>query len=143
MLMSKGVTTILLIVCVLTCAGLLQAQQQPESTSATVSGIELVRYKSESSSVHIQPARLDSKLGIAVRFEGTNDLHFYANKKTARGGYSLKIQGKSEDFEFGWPVFPQHSGFYDITQGKDVEVYVGNFAVFLPITALAASTKTT
>ncbi|MBN1795748.1 MAG: thioredoxin family protein [Sedimentisphaerales bacterium] len=94
--------------------------------------VELNRYKEEYSTVHIEPANMNNAPGIAVVFEGTQDLHYYARAETATApGYELKITAKSDKFTFDKPVFPN----WDIIKdplGKDVEVYAGNFEVFVP-----------
>ncbi|MHC4166701.1 MAG: protein-disulfide reductase DsbD family protein [Planctomycetota bacterium] len=112
--------------------------------SATVSGtrgqdadghgeVELARHEMESSSAHIEPVRAGQQDGIAVVFTGTHDLHYYANPETATApGFELKVSAKSDDFEFGDPVFPKWEIFTDPT-GSQVEVYAGDFTVFVPI----------
>jgi len=106
------------------------------------SSVELVRYESEFSNVHVEPARMGSKLGLAIIFEGTDDLHYYAKSETTPApGFELKIRAKSEDFEFGKTIFPKWKIFQDPTGGK-VEVYSGNFTVFVPIKTVKALPKT-
>jgi thiol:disulfide interchange protein len=81
----------------------------------------------------IEPARMNSQPGIAVIFNGTNDLHFYAKSETApTPQYRLTVKSASDDFTFGEPNFPQWKMFLD-PEGKNVEVYMGNFTVFVPI----------
>ena len=104
--------------------------------------IELAGYEQEHSSAHIMPARMGSDAGIAVIFEGTKDLHYYANPETTPApGYELKVRAKSDIFEFGPAVFPKWSTFTD-PLGKKVEVYVGNFNVFVPVEAVKNPAKT-
>lgn len=96
--------------------------------------IELIRYEDEFSFVRLKLARMDSKLGLAIIFDGTGDLHYYANPETAPAvGFELKVEAKSDDFAFSKPVFPKWSHFYDSSQEKQIEVYVGDFTVFIPI----------
>jgi len=110
-------------------------------TSAVTLPIELVRYEDEFSSVRIEPARIGFKSGIAVIFEGTDDLHYYAKRQTAPApGFELKIEAKSDDFEFGEAVFPKWHIFQDPT-GSKVEIYAGRFTVFVPIKSAKAPTK--
>ena len=108
----------------------------PNSTLTTgpnAAPLQLARYENESSSVHIEPARMGEKAGIAVIFDGTQDLHYYAKAQTAPApDMELKVEAKSEDFSFGQAVFPPWSTFQDPT-GVTVEVYVGKFTVFVPI----------
>jgi len=104
--------------------------------------VELARYEQEYSSARIVPARMDSDTGIAVIFEGTDDLHYYAKSETAPApGFKLKVQAKSDNFEFGPAMFPKWGTFTD-PLGKKVEVYVGNFNVFIPIQAVKDPEKT-
>jgi thiol:disulfide interchange protein len=97
--------------------------------------IELARHETESSSAHIEPVRAGQQNGIAVVFTGTQDLHYYANPQTATApGFELKVAAKSDHFDFGAAVFP---GWEIVTDpfGAKVEVYAGDFTVFVPITA--------
>ncbi len=104
--------------------------------------LELVRFQDEFSMVKLKPARLDNKLGIAVVFEGSDDLHYYAKSETAPAkGLELKIKAESEDFEFGQTVFPKWEMFKDPT-GQMVEVYAGNFSAFIPIISVRAGGNT-
>lgn len=121
-----------------------QTANKPASTIITdiTSSVKLVEYEQESSSAHIEPARMDDKAGIAIIFNGTDDLHYYAIAKTAPApGLELKVEVKSNDFGFGQAVFPEWELFTD-PLGKKTEVYVGNFTVFVPITTLRVQTTT-
>ncbi len=112
-------------------------------TNVTTGSTELVRYQNEFSFAHIEPARINSNLGLAVIFEGTEDLHYYAKPETASApGFELKVQAKSNNIEFGKPIFPKWKIFQDPT-GSKVEVYAGNFTIFVPIITTPAQTKTT
>lgn len=148
MLMQKKIAAKLWIVCVFvfTCCALGAQTNAPNSTTTTdfvTLPLELVRHEKEFSNVHVEPARMGSKLGLAVIFEGTDDLHYYAKPKTAPApGFELKIQAKSEDFEFGEAVFPKWSIFKE-PLGKKVEVYVGKFTIFVPTKAVRAPANTT
>lgn len=94
--------------------------------------VELARYGQEFSSAHLEPSRMGSRSGIAVIFEGTEDLHYYARPQTAPGeGLDLKVEAKSDILSFAEPVFPKWEFFQEPTGGK-VEVYAGNFTVFIP-----------
>jgi thiol:disulfide interchange protein len=110
--------------------------------ASSTAPVELARHQKESSSVRIEPARTDGQKGIAVVFEGTDDLHYYARSETAPApGFELKVKVESEDFAFAEAIFPKWSTFFDRAFDKNVEVYVGNFTVFVPITAVTAKTK--
>lgn len=139
-------TGVVWIVCfsVFTCRASGQNTDQLSSTINTdvTTGVvpgtphgELVKYENEFSSAHIEPAQMEGKAGIAVIFEGSDDLHYYARPETATApGFELKIKAQSAAFEFGSPVFPKWKIFTD-TFGKKVEVYIGNFNIFIPIKA--------
>jgi thiol:disulfide interchange protein DsbD len=84
--------------------------------------------------------------GVAVIFEGTDDLHYYAKAETApAASLELKVEAKSDDFRFGQALFPKWQIFTDpIGNGSKVEVYAGHFTVFVPMKAETdtAPTKT-
>jgi len=95
----------------------------------------ITQYQDQSSSASIQPARMDGKPGIAVVFEGTDDLHYYAAPETAPApGMELKVSANADGLTFGKAVYPEYQYYNDPASGK-IEVYVGNFKVFLPITS--------
>jgi len=95
--------------------------------------VEVARYEQEYSTARVEPARMGDNAGLAVVFEGSDDLHFYAKEESAPGGYKLRVETKSAGLDFGEAVFPKWGLFYDKAQQKDVEVYVGRFEVFVPI----------
>ena len=116
-----------------------EAADIPDRDAAAV---EMARYEKEFSSVRLEPARRNSQPGIAVIFEGTDDLHYYARSETAPApGYELKVEAKSDQFDFGEALFPRWSIFHDPV-GKQVEVYAGRFTVFLPIEKVIAPPTT-
>jgi len=124
-------------VCMLFCTCIAWGQNPDEPNSATTgslaTGIELARYENEFSSVRVEPARMDATFGLAVIFEGTGDLHYYARPETApAAGFELKVAAKSDNFSFGEAVFPKWKIFTDPV-GSKVEVYAGDFTVFVPI----------
>jgi len=134
-------------VCVLLCACCAWGQNQGEPNSSTAgsltSGVELARYENEFSSVRIESAQMDAIFGLAVIFEGTGDLHYYARPETAPApGFELKVAAKSGSFGFGEAVFPKWKIFTDPV-GSKVEVYAGYFTVFVPIETIKAPTMTT
>jgi len=96
-------------------------------------GIEIARYEQEFSSVRLEPVRLDGRPGIALFFEGSEDLHYYARAETAPwAGAELTIKPESGQFDFGEAISSKWSVFVD-PLGNKVEVYAGAFTVFLPI----------
>jgi hypothetical protein len=85
---------------------------------------------------------MGSEFGVAVLFEGTDDLHYYAKTETAPvSDLELKLEAKSDRFEFGKAIFPKWKIFRDPT-GTNVEVYAGRFTVFVPIKAIKTLKKT-
>jgi len=123
---------------VLLCACCAWGQNQGEPNSATTgslaTGVELARHENEFSSVRIETAQMDAIFGLAVIFEGTGDLHYYARPETAPAPeFKLTVKAISASFVFGDAVFPKWKIFTDPV-GKNVEVYAGDFTVFVPIT---------
>ncbi|MBN1973176.1 MAG: thioredoxin family protein [Sedimentisphaerales bacterium] len=142
MLLSKKIRIIFLFVTALCASG--QADEPNSAAHDTsVKNILLAEYENESSSARIEPARLNSQFGIAVIFEGTGDLHYYAKPETAASPqFILTVKAKSDDFSFGEPIFPEWETFID-PEGKKVEVYVGNFTVFVPIPDISSPETST
>lgn len=120
--------------------------REPEATDVPnrdTAAVEMARYEKEFSSVRLEPARRNSQPGIAVIFEGADDLHYYARPETAPApGYELRIEAQADQFDFGRALFPKWSIFQDPV-GKQVEVYAGRFTVFLPIEIVIAPPTTT
>jgi thiol:disulfide interchange protein DsbD len=98
--------------------------------------IEIVRSEDQFSRAHLEFARLEDRPGIAVVFEGTQDLHYYARSDTAPAPHNnLQIAASAEGAAFAEPVYPAWKPFYDSAERKNIEVYVGDFTVFVPLTA--------
>ncbi len=98
--------------------------------------VELARHDTEFSYVYVEPVRVGTQYGIAVMFKGTDDLHYYANPETATApGFELKVQAESDNFNFGEAFFPKWVNWADPT-GAKIDVYVGDFTVFVPITSV-------
>lgn len=108
-------------------------------TVEAAEGVEIVRFEGEHSSAHIEPVRMNGQPSLAVVFEGTHDLHYYAKSETAPApGYDLKIRPSADGVTFGAPVFPEWQQLYDLAQQKNIEVYVGDFTIFVPLDKLPA-----
>jgi thiol:disulfide interchange protein len=110
----------------------------PGSSDVVSASVEIARSENEVSSARLLSARMGETPGIAVVFEGTDDLHYYAKEDTAPAGYRLKVEAKSDVFTFGEVIFAKWGTFFDAALAKSVEVYSGNFSVFVPIAAVAA-----
>jgi len=97
-------------------------------------GVVLTHYKDEySSSARVEPARMDGRAGVAVSFEGDEELHYYARpEKATASGFELIVGANSPAFVFGEAVYPKWKIITD-PLGRKVEVYAGDFAVFVPI----------
>lgn len=94
----------------------------------------MVRFQEQYSRVRLKVAQRDLQTGLSVLFQGTDDLHFYAKSETAPApGFDLKVRVASEEAAFSGPLFPNWKPFYDAAQEKEIEVYVGDFEVFVPL----------
>ena len=130
-----------LLVGVNTCAQAATAPNStplPGSTDVVSASVEIARSENEVSSAYLVPARMAESHGIAVIFEGTDDLHYYAVASAANAGYNLKLEAKSDVFTFDEVIFPKWGTFFDKALEKSIEVYSGNFSVFIPIAAVTA-----
>ncbi len=127
-----------LLVCAICAAlwvspGLAQEGTNPSTSAPEADAVEIVRYEDEYSHASLVPARLDGKPGLAVVFKGTDDLHYYARAETVpAAGLQLKVEATSDSVKFGAALFPAWEIFVDLT-GQEVEVYAGDFTVFIPI----------
>jgi len=134
-------------VCVLVSACFAWGQNPDEPNSAATgsvtTSVELARYENEFSSVRVESAQMNATFGLAVIFEGTGDLHYYAMPETAPApGFELKVTAKSGNFSFGDAVFPKWKIFTDPV-GSKVEVYAGDFTVFVPVTMATVPAQVT
>jgi len=124
--MKRTRDVLVFVVCAALGGALAQGSDVPGAT-------EIVRFEQEHSSAHLEPARLEGRPGIAVVFEGTEDLHYYARPETAPApDLELKITAASDSLEFGPTVLPPWDLFDDPT-GQRIQVYVGDFTAFIPI----------
>lgn len=75
-----------------------------------------------------------SESALAVHFELKKDWHFYASSETAPGGVNLKLKPSAEEdyLSFSEPIFPWPHLYFDKTLKKTLEVFSGEFTVFLP-----------
>lgn len=96
--------------------------------------VEITRYENESSSAELLAVQVDGQPAIAVKFTGTDDLHFYADPDTAPApGLELKASAHATGIKFFQTLYPSPKPFYDATLGKNIDVYVGNFYLVLPL----------
>jgi thiol:disulfide interchange protein len=95
---------------------------------------DIAKHDDQRSAARIEPVRLNGNPAVAVVFEGTDDLHFYASANTAPApGTELTITAKAEGAVFGKALFPKPGQFHDPALEKNVDVYVGKFEVYIPI----------
>jgi thiol:disulfide interchange protein len=112
---------------------LAQATGHPDAPTQKAGRLDIIRYESQYSYVTVTPARRNGRPGLAVAFTGTNDLHYYARAETApTPDLQLKLEATSADVRFGPPISPAWQIIRDPT-GRKVEVYEGNFTVFVPL----------
>ncbi len=95
---------------------------------------DLARSKNEFSAAQLVPARLGDQNGVALLFEGSNDLHYYADAESAPlEGMELTIKAEAEGLTFGEPQLPPSSPFHDPAMNETINVFVGQFPVFIPL----------
>ncbi len=103
--------------------------------------IELANGAGQWSRASARAGQLGDKLGALVVFEGTDDLHYYARADTTPApGMELKVavaavpaSPTADGVTFGNAIFPKWKFFRDPAMDTDIEVYAGNFSVFVPI----------
>ncbi len=137
--MVRTKTCVLLWSVLLAVAGLCFADEPNQADPQAADSLQIVSNEDEYSNLTITPARLDSTPGLAFVFTGTEDMHYYADPLTAFDpAHVLNVQPSSDIFDFAKPVLPQSKMFKD-PLGKSVEVYVGDFTIFIPIEAAKAA----
>ncbi len=116
-----------------TAPALAQTAGRPGVPAQEANHLDIVKYETEYSGATVEPVRRDGRSGLAVVFQGTSDLHYYARAETApTPGLQLKVEAESTNLKFGPAVFPAWQVIRD-PAGKRVEVYEGDFTVFLPM----------
>ena len=122
---------------VLTCAislalylvpGLARGVQSAPPADRADAG-RIVRYEKEHSDARLEPVRLDGQAGLAVVFEGTKDLHYYAREETAPSpGLQLKVEASSSSITFGKAAFlklDERSVYNFAKKGKIPAIKIG------------------
>ncbi len=129
----------------LTWPGMILAQltsltPTPTPSAATSSpaqderGFLVAQDGNESSYATLKPARYQNQLGLAVVFTGTDGLHYYADPNTS-SGFNLKIIVQTDPNRFAAPIFPTPDPYFEPAYNEDIQVYEGDFTVFLPLRA--------
>jgi hypothetical protein len=122
---------------ILVCAVIVAILGSAAIGAGATDPIEIAQHEGERSTAHLEAARLDGRAGLAVVFTGTDDLHYYAKSESAPApGFNLKVAARAPGVAFAEPVFPKWKPFYDPGQEKEIEVYVGDFTVFVPFETL-------
>lgn len=96
--------------------------------------VEINRHDQEYSTARLKAIRYDGRGAIAVEFRGTDDLHYYADPATAPAPeLELKAVPQGPGIEFGQTLYPEPDKFFEASRNKEIDVYVGNFYLVLPI----------
>ncbi|MCK4913321.1 MAG: thioredoxin family protein [Planctomycetes bacterium] len=104
------------------CAG---SAQSADSVKADVVAISV-----ESQHEFVNPY---SNSALAIHFHLEDGWHFYGAAKTAPGQTNLKIKTITGKFiNFSEPIFPASHLYFDELSGKKIEVFSGDFTVYLP-----------
>jgi thiol:disulfide interchange protein len=95
---------------------------------------ELASLDEQYTAAKVLPAQRGVQKGLGIFFTGTDDLHYYAHAQAAPSPeFELRVNAQSPDAEFDKAILPQWTQFHDPLQEKDIDVYVGNFTVFVPL----------
>jgi thiol:disulfide interchange protein DsbD len=89
-----------------------------------------------------QPVAPKSENLLHITFSLAKDWHFYADEKTAPEGMELKVDANGQELVFGKSVFPKGELYFDKFTGKKLEVFSGNFSVYIPFVTSANSQNT-
>ncbi|MFC1764834.1 protein-disulfide reductase DsbD family protein [Planctomycetota bacterium] len=117
-------TVVLWVLCILS----------PWAATADTDSIELARLGEEYSQVRLATAARGDQRGIAAHFSGSEDMHYYATAGSEDiAFFQLEVTAQAEGMTWGETIYPPPGLFFDHAQNKNIEVYVGDFIVFLPI----------
>ncbi len=77
-----------------------------------------------------------SNSAVAIHFNAGDKWHFYADPETALApNLYLHLNVLNDHgLKFGEPIMPEPKKYFDKTQDKNLQVYSGQFTVFLPFT---------
>jgi len=97
----------------------------------------------EFSAAKLVAARTQGQDGVGVLFEGSEDLHYYADAESAPlEGMELTLVAEAEGLIFGTPILPQSNLFRDPALDETINVFVGQFQVFIPLTSVPDPAQT-
>jgi thiol:disulfide interchange protein len=113
------------------------AESYAASESPDVIKTETVTISVEQQYGSVRPG---GKSALALRFEAKEGWHLYASEETAPGGVNLKIRPAGPDYIiFGEAIFPESHSYFDKTLNLKLEVYSGEFTVYVPFTVAETS----
>ena len=128
--MKKNIVPVMCTIITLLVLSLTSAQtQQPHKPA------EILRFDMEYSKASICPAKYTDQNGIAVQFQGSDGIHYYANHRPRGYDFNvteLKITASSSQVSFADPVFPVPAKHHDTMYETDIDIYSGDFDVFIP-----------
>ncbi len=102
--------------------------------SVPTSGNLIAQEGDQQSTANLHAARYDGRLGLEVRFTGTDDLHYYATPEASPApGFELQIIPGPDASLWADPIKPTPHLFYDPAMQKEIEVFVGDFSIFFPL----------
>lgn len=109
---------------------------------AAEDGTLIASYGQETSSARIEAAQMAGTTGVAVVFEGTEDMHYYATETAAPApGMELQVEASADGVAFGQAVYPAYDYFDDPSKGK-IEVWAGDFVIFVPMSGTQPAENT-
>ena len=106
------------------------------SACVLASPVEIVNYEDSTSAVD---ARLvissASDVAVELSFTGSPEIHYYAD---STAGVQLSARVVDEKLANGKTIYPLPSLYVD-SMGQSIDVYEGNFKVYLPVSSNAAN----
>ncbi len=135
--MKRGITGFVCAICLwMTWSAGAQFPMPEGYTQLAISGDEF-------SAATLVPARYQDQDGVGLLFEGSDDLHYYADAKSAPAkGMELTVTVQAEGLAFGNPILPPSSEFHDPFMEETINVFVGQFQIFIPLSTLPKPSQT-
>ncbi len=94
---------------------------------------EIISVGTDSSAARVLPAKQGDIEGVVVQFRGSEKLHYYATSDSAPlPGFELKVSLSSDQVAFEDPVFPTPHTIKDPLGDGQLDVFEGDFHVFVP-----------
>lgn len=92
---------------------------------------EIIRVGTDYSSARLQPAKLGETAGITVEFQGSEALHYYATSDSETR-IELTVEVTNDQQLFAEPQFPRPVSYRESFSGELLDVFQGDFNVFIP-----------